>query len=73
MTATHHRGIEWGKKDDENCIDETQPIMKDGFWESGSNLKMLRMLESSLNKLKARGDQDQETNESVLQSTDPVH
>ncbi|KAI3771118.1 hypothetical protein L6452_02274 [Arctium lappa] len=55
MTATHHRGVEWGGKSDENCLNETKPITKDEFWETGSDLKMLRILESSLNKLKARG------------------
>ncbi|PWA67599.1 PC-Esterase [Artemisia annua] len=55
MTATHHKGIEWGMKGDQNCLNETEPIMKDKFWESGSDLRMLRILESSLNRLKAGG------------------
>ncbi|KAL7586702.1 hypothetical protein Lser_V15G39447 [Lactuca serriola] len=55
MTATHHKGVEWGMQDDQNCLNETEPIMKDEFWESGSDLKMLMILESSLNKLKTRG------------------
>lgn len=42
-------------QDDQNCLNETEPIMKDEFWESGSDLKMLMILESSLNKLKTRG------------------
>nr|XP_043621358.1 protein trichome birefringence-like 34 [Erigeron canadensis] len=55
MTATHHSGVDWGLKGDQNCFNETEPIMRTGFWESGSDMKMLRSLESSLNKLKARG------------------
>lgn len=60
------RGVEWGKKDDQNCLNETEPVMRDEFWESGSNLKMLRILESSLNKLKARGVNVQMMNISQL-------
>ncbi|XP_071698140.1 protein trichome birefringence-like 34 [Rutidosis leptorrhynchoides] len=66
MTATHHRGVEWGMKGDENCLNETEPIMKNEFWESGSDLKMLRILESSLNKLKAKGVNVQMINISQL-------
>ncbi|KAI3771122.1 hypothetical protein L6452_02280 [Arctium lappa] len=55
MTATHHRGKEWGMKGGRNCYNETDPIMKDKFWESGSDLEMMRILESSLNKLKTKG------------------
>ncbi|XP_022017084.1 protein trichome birefringence-like 34 isoform X2 [Helianthus annuus] len=55
MTATHKRGIDWGMQGDGNCLNETEPVMKDNFWESGSDLKMMRILESTLDKLKARG------------------
>ncbi|KVI11181.1 PC-Esterase [Cynara cardunculus var. scolymus] len=55
MTATHKRGADWGKEGNANCLNETEPIMKDGFWESGSDMKMMRILELSLNKLKAKG------------------
>ncbi|KAI3676238.1 hypothetical protein L1987_85840 [Smallanthus sonchifolius] len=55
MTATHRRGADWGMQDNENCLNETEPVLKDNFWESGSDFKMMRILESSLDKLKARG------------------
>nr|XP_043622918.1 protein trichome birefringence-like 34 [Erigeron canadensis] len=55
MTATHQRGVDWGKQDNGNCLNETQPVMKDNFWESGSDLTMMRTLELTLSKLKARG------------------
>ncbi|KVD98109.1 PC-Esterase, partial [Cynara cardunculus var. scolymus] len=42
-------------KGGQNCFNETYPIMKDKFWESGSDSKMMRILESSLNKLKSKG------------------
>ncbi|CAH1432968.1 unnamed protein product [Lactuca virosa] len=55
MTATHHSGTEWGMKDDQNCLNETDPITKDRFWESESDLKLMRILQLSLNKLKEKG------------------
>ncbi|XP_023730472.1 protein trichome birefringence-like 34 [Lactuca sativa] len=55
MTATHHSGTEWGTKDDQNCLNETDPITTDRFWESESDLKLMRILQLSLNKLKEKG------------------
>ncbi|KAI3781569.1 hypothetical protein L2E82_11586 [Cichorium intybus] len=55
MTATHQSGKEWGMNGDESCWNETMPVTKDGFWESGSDSKMMRILESRLNKLKEKG------------------
>ncbi|KAL8206060.1 hypothetical protein R6Q57_009611 [Mikania cordata] len=55
MTATHRRGVDWGKQGNENCLNETHPIMNEYFWESMPDLKMMRILESSLDKLKSRG------------------
>ncbi|KAJ9549295.1 hypothetical protein OSB04_021838 [Centaurea solstitialis] len=66
MTATHLRANEWGKKGVQNCFNETTPIMKDKFWESGSDSKMMRILESSLSKLKAKGVTVQMVNISQL-------
>ncbi|KAJ0691509.1 putative PC-Esterase [Helianthus annuus] len=44
-----------GGKNQETCYKETEPVTLDGFWESGTIPQMLRILESSLNKLKAKG------------------
>ncbi|XP_071722476.1 protein trichome birefringence-like 34 [Rutidosis leptorrhynchoides] len=55
MTATHQRAADWGIEGNGNCLNETQPVIKDHFWESGSDLKMMRILELSLNNLKATG------------------
>lgn len=38
-----------------NCLNETEPVMKDKFWESGSDLKMMKILEAELNNLIERG------------------
>ncbi|PWA67598.1 PC-Esterase [Artemisia annua] len=55
MTATHQRGTDWGMQGNGNCLNETKPVMTDLFWESGSDLQMMKILELSLSKLKARG------------------
>ncbi|KAL7586701.1 hypothetical protein Lser_V15G39446 [Lactuca serriola] len=55
MTATHHKGIDWGMQDNENCLNETEPVTKEHFWESGSDLKMMKTLELTLNNLKEKG------------------
>ncbi|KAI3677545.1 hypothetical protein L6452_36811 [Arctium lappa] len=46
---------DWGGKKNEGCYGETEPVKDDRFWESGTNPKMLKILESSLSKLKAKG------------------
>ncbi|KAK9072972.1 hypothetical protein SSX86_007294 [Deinandra increscens subsp. villosa] len=55
LTATHSNAKDWGGKKQETCYKEKEPVMVDGFWESGTDPKMLRVLESSLSKLKAKG------------------
>ncbi|KAL8224721.1 hypothetical protein R6Q57_017278 [Mikania cordata] len=55
LTATHSNAKDWGGKKQETCYKEKEPVMVDGFWESGTDPKMLRILESSLSKLKAKG------------------
>ncbi|KAM0028176.1 putative PMR5 domain, PC-Esterase [Helianthus debilis subsp. tardiflorus] len=54
-TATHSRAKDWGGTGKWNCYGETEPVMDDGFWESGTNSKMLSILDSSLRKLKEKG------------------
>ncbi|GJV10695.1 trichome birefringence-like protein 34 [Tanacetum coccineum] len=55
LTATHSKAADWGGKSQGSCYKEKEPVTKEGFWESGTDLKMLRILESSLDKLKAKG------------------
>ncbi|KAK9048415.1 hypothetical protein SSX86_032622, partial [Deinandra increscens subsp. villosa] len=56
LTATHSSAKDWGGKKQGTCYKETEPVMTvDGFKESGTDLEMLRILESSLSKLKAKG------------------
>ncbi|KAI3819106.1 hypothetical protein L1987_12929 [Smallanthus sonchifolius] len=55
LKATHSNAKDWGGKKQTTCYEETEPVTVDGFWESGTDPKMLRILESSLSKLKAKG------------------
>ncbi|KAI3732367.1 hypothetical protein L1987_63571 [Smallanthus sonchifolius] len=55
LTATHSNAKDWGGKKQTTCYKETKPVTVDGFWESGTDPKLLRILESSLSKLKAKG------------------
>ncbi|KAJ0946411.1 putative PMR5 domain, PC-Esterase [Helianthus annuus] len=54
-TAVHVMATEWGGMSTMNCYGETEPVMDDRFRESQTDPKMLSILESSLNKLKAKG------------------
>ncbi|KAK9069982.1 hypothetical protein SSX86_010380 [Deinandra increscens subsp. villosa] len=55
LTATHSSAKDWGGKKQATCYKETEPVTVDGFRESGTDPEMLRILESSLSKLKAKG------------------
>nr|XP_043614305.1 protein trichome birefringence-like 34 [Erigeron canadensis] len=55
LTATHSRATDWGGKKQATCYKEKEPVMKDGFWESRTDPKMLRILDSSLTELRAKG------------------
>lgn len=49
------RGEEWGRSADQNCYNETEPITKEGYWGSGSDPKMMRIVEETINGLERRG------------------
>lgn len=66
MAKFTFRGEEWGRKVGNNCFNETEPIINDGFWDTGCDQKMMRILESSLTKLKAKGVNVQMVNISQL-------
>ncbi|KAA8517460.1 hypothetical protein F0562_017753 [Nyssa sinensis] len=55
MSPTHKRGKEWGKASDQNCYNETEPIWKEGYWGSGSDHKMMRIVGETIDELKIRG------------------
>lgn len=47
--------MEWDGDDGQNCYAETEPIAKEEYWGSGSDLAMMRVVESVVDRLKARG------------------
>ncbi|XP_052173526.1 protein trichome birefringence-like 34 [Diospyros lotus] len=55
MSPTHLWGGEWGKASTENCYNETQPIMKEGYWGYGSDKRMMRVAEEAIDGLRKRG------------------
>ncbi|XP_059668064.1 protein trichome birefringence-like 34 [Cornus florida] len=55
MSPTHERGEEWGKGKDQNCYNEVEPISKEGYWGSGSDPKMMKVVEKVIGELKTRG------------------
>ncbi|KAH7844702.1 hypothetical protein Vadar_030749 [Vaccinium darrowii] len=48
-------GEEWGRSADQNCYNETEPINEEGYWGSGSDPKMMRIVEETINGLERRG------------------
>ncbi|KAD6120328.1 hypothetical protein E3N88_11599 [Mikania micrantha] len=56
MSPTHERATEWGAlSNDQNCYGETNMIMKEGYTGKGTDPKMMRIIENSINELKTRG------------------
>ncbi|KAL7095233.1 hypothetical protein ACP275_10G011100 [Erythranthe tilingii] len=43
----------WGT--DHTCHDKTEPILNENYWPSGANMSMMRIVESTIEKLKERG------------------
>ncbi|KAL2484884.1 Protein trichome birefringence-like 34 [Abeliophyllum distichum] len=55
MSPTHERAEEWGKSKGENCYTETEAILKEGYWGSGTDPKMMQIVETTINELSKRG------------------
>ncbi|KAK3032859.1 hypothetical protein RJ639_037036 [Escallonia herrerae] len=55
MSPTHERGEEWGESRDQNCYNETEQILKEGYWGNGSDPRMMRIVEAAIDELKTRG------------------
>ncbi|KAF5953698.1 hypothetical protein HYC85_006554 [Camellia sinensis] len=43
----HAKGEEWGRSVDQNCYNETDPILKEGYWGSGSDPDMMHIVEDA--------------------------
>ncbi|KAI7750705.1 hypothetical protein M8C21_013007, partial [Ambrosia artemisiifolia] len=46
LSPDHKEGGDWGKTMGENCYNETQPIMEEGYWGKGSDTDLMRTAES---------------------------
>ncbi|KVH94824.1 protein trichome birefringence-like 34 [Cynara cardunculus var. scolymus] len=57
MSPTHERAGEWGASNDQNCYSETDLITKEGYIGSGTDPKMMKVVENSIDELKTRGMQ----------------
>ncbi|CAH9146878.1 unnamed protein product [Cuscuta epithymum] len=55
MSPIHERAEEWGKKVGDNCYGETEPIENEGYQGNGSDPKMMRLVEATIEELKNRG------------------
>lgn len=55
MSPTHERAEEWGASNDQNCYNETNLITKEGYVGSGTDPKMMKIVENSIDELKSRG------------------
>ncbi|CAI9097296.1 OLC1v1033685C1 [Oldenlandia corymbosa var. corymbosa] len=52
MSPTHERADEWGGSKGETCYGETEMIEEENYWGNGSDPKMMRIVESTINDLK---------------------
>ncbi|KAI8557138.1 hypothetical protein RHMOL_Rhmol05G0312100 [Rhododendron molle] len=55
MSPTHLLGQEWGMSQPDNCYNETLPITKEGYWGSGSDMRMMKIAEAAMDELRAKG------------------
>lgn len=49
------RGQEWGMSKPDNCYNETVPISKEGYWGSGSDIRMMNIAEAAIQELRTKG------------------
>ncbi|CAK9136705.1 unnamed protein product [Ilex paraguariensis] len=55
MSPTHLWGEEWGTEKGQSCFNETDLISKEGYWGSGSDLRMMKKVVDSISELETRG------------------
>ncbi|XP_049407527.1 protein trichome birefringence-like 34 [Solanum stenotomum] len=55
MSPVHERAEEWGKAKGENCYSEKEIIQEEGYQGNGSDPKMMKIVESTMDELKHRG------------------
>ncbi|XAR68769.1 hypothetical protein NMG60_11000132 [Bertholletia excelsa] len=56
MSPVHERAEEWGKAEDQNCYNETEPIVEgEASYGNESDTSMMNMVEETIDELKRRG------------------
>ncbi|KAI3805787.1 hypothetical protein L1987_21673 [Smallanthus sonchifolius] len=55
LSPDHKEGGDWGKTMGENCFNETQPIMEEGYWGKGSDIDLMRTAQSVVQGLQKKG------------------
>ncbi|KAL6987838.1 Transducin (beta)-like 3 [Sarracenia purpurea var. burkii] len=53
MSPTHARSQDWNHTDGNKCFNETKPVMKRGYWGSGSDKGMMSVVATVVEKMKA--------------------
>ncbi|CAL5335213.1 unnamed protein product [Camellia sinensis] len=51
----HERGEKWGRSSGENCYNEKEPILEEGYEGSESDPEMMQKVEAAINELSRRG------------------
>ncbi|XP_075474597.1 protein trichome birefringence-like 34 [Primulina tabacum] len=54
MSPTHERAEEWGNSMGENCLNETAAIREEGYRGRGSDPKMMRIVEKTIDEVRQR-------------------
>ncbi|CAN6470398.1 unnamed protein product [Victoria cruziana] len=52
MSPTHMRSADWNKPDGIRCYNETTPMLQKGYWGSGSNVKIMGIVDSIVKRMK---------------------
>ncbi|XP_031095041.1 protein trichome birefringence-like 3 [Ipomoea triloba] len=52
MSPAHQRSEDWGKEGRMRCYNETSPVTKKGYWGSGSDKEMMKVVESVVQSMK---------------------
>ncbi|KAI3759911.1 hypothetical protein L1987_50297 [Smallanthus sonchifolius] len=55
LSPDHKEGGDWGKTMGENCFNETQPIMEEGYWGKGSDTNLMRTAQTVVQGLEKKG------------------
>ncbi|KAL3617461.1 hypothetical protein CASFOL_037782 [Castilleja foliolosa] len=53
LSPFHYTGETWEEK--QNCYNQTEPILKEGYWGAATSRVVMRIVESTIRKLEKRG------------------